>query len=65
MAPKKKPNFLINPEGLAPDNKIDDLLNVPESKKEPRRRNSIYENDSLSASQQLLNPENFEDAELL
>ena len=27
MAPKKKPNFLISPEGLAPDNKIDDLLN--------------------------------------
>ena len=51
MAPKKKPNFLINPEGLAPDNKIDDLLNVPESKQKPQRRNSIYENESLSASQ--------------
>jgi hypothetical protein len=51
MAPKKKPNFLISPEGPAADNKIDDLLNLPESKKEPKRRNSIYENESLSASQ--------------
>ena len=65
MAPKKKPNFLISPEGLAADNKIDDLLNLPESTKKPQRRNSIYENESLSASQQLLNPENFEDVELL
>jgi len=29
MAPKKKPNFLMSPEGLVADNKIDDLLNVP------------------------------------